>query len=177
MTRRTESPLVKLVVRDETPDDVAAIEAVTVEAFRDVARSHRTEQYIVNALRRAGALTVSLVAERDGVIVGHVALSPVAVTDGATGWYGLGPISVRPAHQHTGVGAALMHAAIEALRQRDAQGCVLLGDPAYYRRFGFAPDPGLTLDGVPPQNFQALKLGSTMPHGGVTYHAAFAATS
>jgi predicted N-acetyltransferase YhbS len=168
---------VKLVVRDETPDDVVAIEAVTVEAFRDVARSRHTEQYIVNALRRAGVLAVSLVAERDGVIVGHVALSPVAVSDGATRWYGLGPISVLPAHQRAGIGSALMHAAIEALRRRDAQGCVLLGDPAYYRRFGFAPDPGLTLDGVPPQNFQALGLGATMPHGTVTYHAAFAATS
>lgn len=167
----------KLMVRDETPADVAAIEAVTIEAFRDVVRSRHTEQYIVNALRRAGALAVSLVAERDGVIVGHVAVSPVAVSDGATGWHGLGPISVLPAYQRAGVGSALMHGAIEALMALDAQGCVLLGDSGYYRRFGFQPDPGLVLEGVPPQNFQALRLGSAMPHGSVTYHAAFAATS
>jgi putative acetyltransferase len=64
-------------------------------------------------------------------------------------------------------------AARAALRERGAQGCVLLGDPAYYRRFGFAPDPRLVLPGVPPEYFQALPFGDAVPAGTVAYHAAF----
>ncbi len=125
------------IIRKEVPTDVSSIEAVTVAAFLDVAHTNHTEQHIVNALRRSGALTISLVAELDGVLVGHVALSPVRIGDGSTNWFGLGPISVLPAHQRRGVGSALMAAALAALRHRGAQGCVVLGDPGYYGRFGF----------------------------------------
>jgi len=164
-------------IRAEAPADLLPIEAVTVEAFRDAPHASHTEQHIVNALRRANVLAISLVAELDGVVAGHVALSPVVISDGSEGWYGLGPISVLPAHQHCGVGSALMREAIAALRRQGAQGCVLLGDPGYYRRFGFQPDPRLTLAGVPPEYFQALLLGSKIPQGDVTYHAAFKASS
>lgn len=166
-----------LKIREEAPADVPSIEAVTVAAFLDAPHTSHTEQHIVKALRLADALTISMVAELDGVVVGHVALSPVAISDGTVGWYGLGPISVLPAHQHCGVGSALMHAAIDALRRLRAQGCVLLGDPSYYRQFGFSPEPELTLAGVPPEYFQALLLGSKRPKGGVSYHPAFEATS
>lgn len=164
-----------LTIRPEAQADVTSIESVTVEAFRDAPHTSHTEQYIVNSLRRAGALAVSLVAVLEGVVVGHVALSPVAISDGSEGWYGLGPISVLPEHQRRGVGSALMREAIAALRRLDAKGCVLLGDPGYYRRFGFQPDSRLALAGVPPEYFQALLLGPTNPQGSVTYHAAFEA--
>jgi putative acetyltransferase len=165
------------IVRVEVPVDVPSIEAVTVAAFLNAAHSSHTEQHIVNALRRSGALTVSLVAELDGVLVGHIALSPVSISDGSTHWFGLGPISVLPAHQGHGVGSALMQAALVALRQHGAHGCVLLGDPGYYGRFGFRATPDLVLPGVPPEYFQALHLGTATARGSVTYHPAFDATS
>ncbi|MEC9362415.1 MAG: N-acetyltransferase [Pseudomonadota bacterium] len=159
--------------RHETADDASAIETVTTAAFLHAEHRSGTEQRIVAALREAGQLSVSLVAELDGRIVGHVAVSPVTISDGSAGWYGLGPISVLPECQHTGIGSALMREALSALRGRGAQGCVLLGDPDYYRRFGFAPDPRLVLPGVPPEYFQALPFGDTVPTGTVAYHAAF----
>lgn len=165
------------IIREEVPADVPSIEAVTVAAFLNAAHTSHTEQHIVNALRRSGALTVSLVAELDGVLVGHIALSPVSISDGSTHWFGLGPISVLPAHQGHGVGSALMQAALVALRQHGAHGCVLLGNPGYYGRFGFRATPDLVLPGVPPEYFQALHLGTATTRGSVTYHSAFEATS
>ncbi|BAN48159.1 GNAT family N-acetyltransferase [Metapseudomonas resinovorans] len=166
-----------LVIRAERAGDIAAIEALTAAAFATAPHSSGTEQYIVNALRRAGQLSISLVAEDDGAIVGHVALSPVRISSGASGWYGLGPISVAPARQGQGIGARLMEAALTGLRELGAQGCVLLGDPAWYARFGFAPQPGLVLPGVPPEYFQALSFSGDWPQGEVSYHLAFEATA
>lgn len=162
-----------ITIRTETPADVATIEALTIAAFLDAPHTDHNEQHIVRALREAGALSVSLVAEVDGVLVGHVAVSPVSVSDGTPGWYGLGPISVLPTHQGRGIGSRLMHAALEALRQRGAAGCVLLGDPAYYQRFGFRAEPALQLAEVPPEYFQALCFGDVLPQGWVIYHPVF----
>lgn len=163
----------KIVLRAETPADGAAIDALTRAAFLQAPHSSHTEHLIVAALRRAGALSVSLVAEAEGELVGHVALSPVYIGDGTQGWYGLGPISVAPALQRRGIGAQLMQGALAALREMAAGGCVLLGDPDYYQRFGFRPQAELVLPGVPPEYFQALPLSGSLPHGEVRYHAAF----
>jgi putative acetyltransferase len=168
---------VPILVRPEFPSDAPAIFAVTEAAFRTAARSAGTEQFIVGALRRAGALAVSLVAELDGGVIGHVAVSPVTVSDGATGWYGLGPISVLPQHQRSGVGSRLMRAALQALRDRGASGCMLVGDPGYYRRFGFEAATGLTYPGVPPEYFMAVSFGPPPPSGVATFHEGFAATA
>jgi len=166
-----------VLVRPESPSDAPAIFAVTEAAFRTAAHSAGTEQFIVDALRRTGALAVSLVAELDGSVIGHVAVSPVTVSDGTTGWYGLGPISVLPQHQRSGVGSTLMRAALQALQDRGAAGCMLVGDPAYYRRFGFQPVAELTCPGVPAENFMALTFRPPLPRGGVTFHEGFAATA
>ena len=165
------------LIRPETTADVPAIFALTEAAFRTAAHSAGTEQFIVNALRRSGALAVSLVAESDGRVIGHVAVSPVTVSDGAAGWYGLGPISVSPERQRTGVGSRLMHAALQALRERGAAGCLLVGDPAYYSRFGFGPATGLEYPGVPPEYFMAVSYGAALPQGVATFHAAFGDTA
>ncbi|MCZ8250933.1 MAG: N-acetyltransferase [Hylemonella sp.] len=166
-----------LRIRDENTLDVSFIEALTEAAFRSAPHRSGTEQHIVNALRRAGQLTLSLVAEEGGVIVGHVAVSPVSVSDGARDWYGLGPISVQPELQGRHIGASLMHAALDGLRARGAAGCVLVGEPAYYTRFGFRPVPGLVYPGIPPEYFMALPFGSVAPQGVVSYHAAFGAVA
>ncbi|MCP3170014.1 N-acetyltransferase [Myxococcus sp. QH3KD-4-1] len=165
-----------LSIRPETPADSAAIERLTTAAFLDAPHTSHTEQFIVNALRRAGVLSVSLVAEDDGVIVGHVALSPVSLSSGETGWYGLGPISVLPERQGQGIGARLMTSALGELRALGASGCVLLGDPAFYQRFGFLPRPELVLPDVPAEYFQAVSFTGHWPVAQVTYHDAFNAT-
>lgn len=160
-------------LRAERQGDADVIRALTAAAFRDVPYSSHTEQFIVDALRRAGALSVSLVAEIAGEVIAHVAVSPVSIADGCKGWYGLGPISVRPLHQRQGVGTALMQAALQQLRDTGAKGCVVLGGPAYYGRFGFRVCAGLVLPGVPPAYFLALAFGAELPQGEVRYHPAF----
>lgn len=164
-------------IRFETAADVAAIHQLTKDAFLQAPHTDHTEQFIVDALRQAGVLTISLVAESEQGLVGHVALSPVTISDGANGWYGLGPISVLPVLQGQGIGAQLMQQALVELKKLGASGCVLLGDPNYYQRFGFKVVTGLQLEGVPPEYFQALSFTEYFPQGFVTYHAAFAATA
>jgi putative acetyltransferase len=93
-------------IRPETPDDAEVIEAVTVAAFREAPHGSHAEQHIVRALREAGALSVSLVAECDGEVVGHVAASPVTLSSGTPDWFGLGP--VWPAWQGRGIGSVLV---------------------------------------------------------------------
>ncbi|HGN0543785.1 TPA: GNAT family N-acetyltransferase, partial [Pseudomonas aeruginosa] len=168
-----------LQLRHETPDDISAIEAITVAAFADAPHTSHTEQFIVHALRAANELTLSIVAEEHGQVVGHVALSPVTITDNhgrrAEGWYGLGPISVLPQRQGQGIGSRLMEQALSELRAMRAAGCVLLGDPAYYGRFGFQAHAGLQLPGVPPDYFMALALHGSVLEGIAQYSDAFSA--
>ena len=112
-------------------------------------------------------------AETEGTIIGHVAVSPVAISDGSRDWFGLGPISVAPEYQRRGIGSRLMCEALRVLRERGAAGCVLLGEPAYYSRFGFEADPGLTLPRVPAEYFQSVSFSANRPRGIVTYDSAF----
>ncbi|WP_041646751.1 GNAT family N-acetyltransferase [Aromatoleum aromaticum] len=168
--------MTKLIIRSEAPEDAAAIEAVTESAFRHAPHSDHNEQFILAALRDAGALSVSLVAEMDGVIVGNVVLSPVSISSGAAGWFGVGPVSVIPELQGRGIGAQLMREALARLSAQGASGCVVLGDPSYYKRFGFANEAGLVLPDVPPEYFMALSFGQPMATGTVTYHHAFGMT-
>ena len=164
-----------MIIRNETESDIEAIAEVTQTAFATLAVSQHTEQFITNALRAAGALTVALVAEIDGKVVGHVAFSPVTISDGSPDWYGLGPVSVLPKYQRQGIGTALINKGLSLLKARGAKGCVLVGEPAYYQRFGFRNLPALTLEGVPPQYFLALPFEDQTPKGAVVFHSAFAA--
>ena len=165
-----------IMIRKETGADVDAIGEVTAIAFETMAISPHTEQFIIAALRASNALTLSLVAELDGRVVGHIAFSPVTISDNTSNWYALGPISVLPGYQRQGVGKALMHAGLTQLKAQHAQGCCLVGDLNYYRQFGFANVPGLVLEGVPPEVFMALSFDGHMPQGTVAFHKAFAAT-
>ena len=165
----------KIVIRNETDADVDAITDVTVVAFRTLAISNHTEQFVITALRAAGALTLSLVAEVEGRVIGHIAFSPVTLSDGTRNWYGLGPIAVLPAYQRQGVGKALIGEGLARLKAMDAQGCCLVGHPNYYRKFGFTNVPGLLLEGVPPELFFALSFDGHTPQGTVVFHEAFKA--
>ena len=161
------------IIRKETSGEAAAIDAVTRAAFFSAPRASHTEHHIVRALRRSNRLAVSLVATIDGDIVGHIAMSPVTIADGSTGWYGLGPLSVEPLYQGRGVGSRLVESALAALRELGGKGCVVLGDPAYYERFGFRAITSLTFADVPSEYFLALPLDGEAPSGTVTYHDSF----
>jgi putative acetyltransferase len=163
----------QLSIRDETAADAAVVEDIHRSAFRNDPHSVHNEHAIVNALRERGALTVSLFAEAQGVVVGHIAISPVSIDDGATDWYGLGPVAVAPAQQGKGAGGLLVREALRRLRALGAAGCVVLGEPAYYARFGFAADAALAFPGPPAEYFQALHFAGPAPRGVVRYDEAF----
>jgi putative acetyltransferase len=160
-------------VRAETPADISLIEAVNVAAFASPLHDICAEAVIVRKLREAGTLFISLVATIDDAIVGHVAISPVAIADGTALWFGLGPVSVRPEFQRRGVGSKLIILALNTLRTLGAHGCVVLGDPNFYGRFGFQACEQLTFPGFEPRYFQALKFAPSMAAGVVTYDKAF----
>ncbi len=164
-----------MIIREETPADIEAITEVTTAAFRALAISNHTEQFIISALRAANVLTVSLVAEMDGRVVGHVAFSPVTISDGATGWYGLGPVSVLPEYQKQGIGKSLINKGLSLLKELGGHGCALVGDPNYYKRFGFRNYPGLVHEGIPQEVFLALPFAGKVPKGTVVFHEGFRA--
>ena len=165
----------EIVIRTETSADIDAITEVTSAAFETLEISNHTEQFIIEALRAAKALTVSLIAELDGRVVGHVAFSPVTISDGTQDWYGLGPVSVLPEYQRNGVGKALIQQGLSRLRDFNAQGCCLVGHPHYYKRLGFKNMPEFVHEGVPPEVFLALSFDGYIPQGTVVFHEGFKA--
>lgn len=168
-------PPLGILIRPEYGGEESAIGELTRLAFASHPRSTHNEHSIVQALRSANALTVSLVAEQTKRIVGHIAFSPVRISDRSPGWYGLGPVAVTPPLQGQGIGRALIEHGLQQLRGLGAQGCVVFGNPGLYNRFGFARHPGLYLAGVPQEFFLALPFGAKSAEGELTYHAAFSA--
>ena len=165
----------KPTIRNETIADIGAISEVTIAAFETLEVSNRTEHFIIDALRTAYALSISLVAETGGRVVGHIAFSPVTISDGTRDWYGLGPVSVLPEYQRQGIGTALIQEGLSRLKDLNAGGCCVVGHPEYYRKFGFENMPELTIEGVPPEVFFALAFHASTPHGTVTFHEGFKA--
>ena len=164
-----------MIIRNETATDIEAITDVTIAAFRTLEVGNHTEQFIIAALRAANTLTVSLVAEVDGRVIGHIAFSPVTISDGTRNWYGLGPVSVLPEYQRQGIGKALIREGLSRLKDLKAQGCCLVGHPDYYKKFGFKNMPELVLEGVPEEVFFALSFDGRIPKGNVTFHEGFLA--
>lgn len=160
-------------IRPERNDDINAIEMITIEAFKNHPHSNQTEHKIVTTLRDDNALIVSLVAEINSEVVGHIAFSKVKINNGFMEWYGLAPVSVKPEYQNQGIGSQLILSGLNAIRELDAKGCVLLGEPEYYNRFGFKAVSDLVFNGVPPKYFQSLLLSGEMPNGTIEYHKAF----
>ena len=165
------------IIRREEPSDIGAIDQVTKAAFASAAYSSGTESQIIKALRENGQLTVSLVAEEAGVLIGHIAISPVPISSGSEGWFGLGPVSVIPSEQGSGVGSGLIRAAIDVLVDLHAAGCVVLGEPSYYGRFGFRSDARLQYLHAPAEYFQIQSFTGNIPEGTVEYDDSFNVTS
>ena len=137
---RPQPDLTPMTIRPERPADVAAIREILASAFPSP-----LEAELVDRLRAAGRLTVSLVAEQAGRLVGHVAFSPVTIAGEATDVLGLGPLAVLPDHQRGGIGSQLTRAGLDECRSFGVGAVVVLGDPAYYSRFGFVPASGFGL--------------------------------
>jgi len=162
-------------IRREIPSDFSTIRAITKAAFADMAYSSQTEAEIIDALRDADAIRLSLVATTDGEVVGNVIFSDVTI-DGKEDWVGLGPVAVKPGLQRSGIGSKLITEGLGRMRAADSLGCVLVGDPGYYGRFGFKSVPGLAYEGVPDDYVLALPFSGAAPTGQIRYHTAFAAT-
>lgn len=162
-----------IAIRPESPDDAAAIHAVIEAAFLGMPFADGDEQHLPARLREDGDLALSLVAEDAERIVGHIAFSPVTIAGGATGWYGLAPLSVLPELHGQGIGSALAKRGIADMQARGAHGLVVLGDPAYYSRFGFENDPALRYSGAPAEYFQCLSFEGSTPAGQVAFAPAF----
>lgn len=164
-------------IRKEQHGDIERISEITLAAFQHHPYSRQTEQFIILALRAAGALTLSLVAEDEGRVEGHIAFSPVTMTDGTAGWYGVGPLSVDTACQKRGIGSALMREGLAKMERMGAKGCALVGDAHFYSRFGFKNVPQLVHEGIPQEFFLILPFAGPVPAGTVHFHDAFWATS
>ena len=164
-------------IRNERTCDISDIETLTYQAFENHPHhepgAKPTEHLIVERLRNQHALTLSLVAEDETGIIGHIAFSAVMINGEPCNWFGLGPVSVQPNRQNEGIGKALINQAMAIMQQQGASGVVLLGEPQYYGRFGFEADSKLTLADVPPEYFLVKRLCDNSDNGQVTYHPAF----
>ena len=160
-------------IGSEQRGDETAIHHLTLKAFELMPFSNGSEPFIVDQLREDQDLTLSLVMEDHGEIIAHVAFSPVTINGNHAGWYGLGPVSVRPDLQKQGIGKALINEGLSRMRGQEAVGCALIGDPNYYRRFGFRSDGNLTYGNVPPEVVQWLPFGTNSAHGVLKFAPAF----
>ena len=159
------------IIRTEEPGDADGIRRVERAAF-----GREAEAELVDAVREMGAALLSLVAVEGGEIVGHALFTAVAVGSGAG--VGLGPLAVPPEHQGRGIGSALVREGLTKLRAAGHGAVIVVGEPRYYRRFGFVPASrfGVRWDRpVPDEVFMALELrGGALREGGVVrYHAVF----
>jgi putative acetyltransferase len=163
-------------IREERPDDVEEIWQVNSEAFETSAEAN-----LVNSLRDSGCTFVSLVAEIEGKIVGHILFTPVKLSGNGNTLklMGLAPMSVLKPFQNKGIGSELVKAGLELLKSQGYDAVVVLGHPEYYPRFNFVPS--ITYDikseyDVPDDVFMILELapGSLDNHKGIVkYHQAF----
>ena len=164
-------------ISDERKEDSAAIYTLIQSAFADKDFSSGKEGSIVDALRQASDLTLSLVAKRFNRLVGHIAFSPASVGDQSENIYALGPVAVDPALRHQAIGTALIRAGLARLQAIGARACVLVGDPNYYHRFGFVGDCGLRSGDLPPIYVQALVWGEPLVGGEISFALAFSTGS
>lgn len=163
----------KLTIRPEEEKDIIQISRIIRSAFADHPHSNQQEHLIVDELRASEVPNLSLVAEYESDLVGHIAFSRVTVNGEELSWYGLAPVSVDPDFQNQGIGSALVRAGLRQLKNMKASGCVLVGEPSFYQRFGFQHTDALTYPGIPGEYFLVQSFSDYTPSGTVKYHDAF----
>ena len=164
-------------IRPEQPDDHDAIWQITKDAFADMPYAGGDEQDLVNVLRSIGALSLSLVATDGDELVGQATFSPATISSNTGNWFALGPISVKPGRQSEGIGGELIEAGIDAIRELDAWGCILTGNPDYYSRHGFSLAPEHCPTNESSEYFMLRMIKDQVPTGKFAFHDAFYANS
>jgi putative acetyltransferase len=165
--------MTRLKIRKECGSDSDAIRSITEQAFHGRPYAAGDEQEVIDRLRSANALTLSLVAVLEAEVVGHIAFSPAETGDGSYPWYALGPVSVIPERQGQGIGSALIESGLAQLKQLNALGCILTGDPLFYEKFGFQLAPVNAPLNEPAEYFMLKLLSSEPPRGRFIFHGAF----
>lgn len=165
-----------LKIRSELPTDIAEIRTLITAAFTPAPHYIGAEADVVDLLRKTGDMALSLVAEKAGKILGHVAFSPVLINGKASTWLGLGPISVPATYRKQGVAAALIKEGVKRVKNLNASGCVTMGRLRYYKDFGFTNHVGMHLTGAPTKDFLALSFDDGFPSGEVLFSKAFYCT-
>ncbi len=160
-------------IREEIDTDHSATYQVTVSAFRGRPYAGGDEQDVIDRLRLAGALVLSLVATEAEELIGQVTFSPVEIEDGTGPWFALGPVSVDPARQGEGIGSALIKDGLKRIEELGALGCILTGNPDYYCRFGFKLSPQNVPLEESEEYFQLKLLKGKQPSGRFSFHRAF----
>lgn len=162
-------------IRPECAGDAAAIHDLVERAFAPMPFADGDEQDLVDQLRSDGDLAVSLVAvDAQGSIIGHIGFSPVTIDHAACRWFQMAPVSVCPGCQRQGVGSALIEAGLTRMRDQGAMGVAVVGNPAYYERFGFG-----VIEGLAPASahdlpyFRAQSFTASAPAGTLRYAPAF----
>lgn len=158
-----------MVIRDETPADIVVVQTLTEAAFAPMSFSNGTEALALAGLREADDLRLSLVAETDGQVVGHVAFSDVLLNGEPSKWVGLGPIAVRRELQKQGIGTALVNAGAKRLSDEGAFGMVLIGNPMVYGPMDFVSDDRLSYRDLPTRLVQYRAFGDRVPEGEITF--------
>lgn len=165
--------LTQPIIRPESLADRPAIAEVIEKAFWGKPYAEGDEAELVDKLRESNALSVSLVAELSGRVIGQIVFSPAVASDGSDGWFALGPLAVLPDYQGKGIGSKLVRCGLNALAKLDAHGCILVGDSEYYSRFGFELSPLNAPHDEPPDHFMVKVLAGPLPQGVIAFHEAF----
>nr|WP_321456835.1 N-acetyltransferase [uncultured Cohaesibacter sp.] len=162
-------------IRKETAADFDAIMNVTLASAKQPQVGRQNGYFTLNALRRSGSITLSLVAEIDGTVVGHVAFCPVHVSGGEKGWYALGPISVLPECISQGIRKALIAEGIEILRSMHGKGVAIVGDRDYFMPLGFMDAPVTASRQQHITDFMVMPFEDRMPYGRFEFPEGFLA--
>ena len=162
-----------MIIRKETDKDIEAIRLLTKRAFAPMPYSNGTEPAIIDALRDQDQLTLSLVAEDKGTVVGQISFSPVTIDQVHDNWFGLGPVSVLPEKQGQKIGSQLINTGLDWLKENGAKGCVLIGNPDYYSRFGFVNETELYYGSLDRAFIQKLTFLGPARNGQLKYCRAF----
>ncbi|MFK7976417.1 MAG: GNAT family N-acetyltransferase [Halioglobus sp.] len=162
-----------ITLRHETHADIEIIRTITERAFAGKPYAGGNEQDVIDLLRDKGALVLSLVAIREDELVGHIAFSPVALGDTLQPWFALGPVSVLPEWQGQGIGTQLIERGLSDISSAGALGCILTGNPLYYKRFGFDFSPQSCPENESPEVFMVKCFSAKQPHGRFRFDSAF----
>lgn len=162
-----------IMIRVEDSSDFQEIRKITEMAFKEMPFSDGDEEDVIERLREASALALSLVAIGEDRILGHVAFSPVKSKSGSDLWFALGPVSVAPKYQRQGIGSKLIREGLDQLEANGAAGCILTGNPNYYSRFGFQLAPNFCPDGEPEEYFQIKQFIDKPITEKFAFHEAF----